>query len=449
MKDFLLTTPLPSVSLLIRSCRPQIHHHLETPFIVSMRSLGLKIIAFVALICIFTVKFEHGLLVQLLVSDDSSISSSSDALANNESTIQVSQSSNFSTALNGISWSTPPTLTTRNIAIVTAFSENHKLEGVAMLRSLIAVHFKGPVYIFLMKQSGEDIQWITEFKEELSKSPLSLRMIDFEIPSSSLNKGTYCFKPTAMGVFLRQNSLLPPSESAQVVMWSDASTRFLQNPSIWAKHIIQQEIDFVGRKTAWNIRQQTHKGTFKYFGMTPEDYNDHPPIAATSFLVNLQREGIRRVLNRWVDCGVLDCHACMAPIGSSKNDPNGANFTKGGNEYVSHRQDQSVLTLLVTDYMKNSSNEANVKIIGDHEYEEGGTLMVAAPYFCLVTRRYRGDIQSVRDWNTTFTIPPHACINRTARVSRPTTGAIVTGKNKILKYRDNNTIVWEDEDFAT
>ena len=311
-----------------------------------------------------------------------------------------------------------------NLAVLTAFSKNHMLEGLAMLRSLIAVQFKGPVYIFLMKEVGEDIHWVTEFKEELSKSPLLLHMTDYEVPSDSFNEGTYCFKPTAMGVFLRWNSILQPNESAQVVMWSDASTRFLQNPSIWAKHIVQEEIDFVGRAAeAWNIRKQTHKGTFDYFGLTPEDFNDHPPIAATHFLVNLQREQIRRVLNRWVDCGVLDCRTCMAPIGSSKNDPNGAEDKFGANEYVSHRQDQSVLTLLVTGYMKDQSAEANVKIIGNGE---------ESPYFCLKTRRHRGDIKSVKDWNMTFSIPPHAC---------------KAVKNTILKYR-NSTITWEEEDVS-
>ena len=320
----------------------------------------------------------------------------------------------------------PPPSKESNLAIVTAFSENHKLEGVAMLRSLIAVQFKGPVYIFLMKQSGEDTYWITEFKEELSKSPLLLRMIDFEVSSDSLDRGTYCFKPTAMGVFLRQNSRLLP----HVVMWSDASTRFLQNPSLWANIIIQHEIDFVGRKEVWSIPQQTHSGTFEYFGLDPQNYHDHPPIAGTHFMVNLQREQILSVLNKWVDCGVLDCHTCMAPIGSSKNDPNGSTYTEGGNEYVSHRQDQSVLTLLVTNYMKNFSTKANVKIIGDREEGGSSTTLVEAPYFCLVTRRHRGDIQSVRDWNKTFNIPATACDIR---------------KSTILKYQRNNTIMWEDE----
>jgi hypothetical protein len=317
-----------------------------------------------------------------------------------------------------------------NLAIVTAFSKNHMLEGVAMLRTLIAVQFKEPVHIFLMKEMGEDTGWITEFKEELSKSPLSLHMIDFEVQGDALNTGTYCFKPTAMGVFLRRNRILPPSESAQVVMWSDASTRFLQNPSIWAKHIIQKEIDFVGRQTSWSIPQQTHRGTFDYFDMNPDDFNNHPTIAGGHFLVNLQSENIRRVLDRWVDCGVLDCHTCMAPLGSSKRDPNGAKYEEGGNEYVSHRQDQAVLTLLVTDYMKKERAEANVKIVGGGE---GGSNEGVTPYFCLKTRRFVGNVKSVKDWNTTFTIPSHACEKMST----------------ILKISSNSTIRWENEDFAT
>ena len=317
-----------------------------------------------------------------------------------------------------------------NLAIVTAFSENHMLEGVLMLSSLIAVHFEGPVYIFLMKEVGKKAtEWIPGFKEELSKSPLLLHMIDLEVQSDSLNAGTYCFKPTAMGVFLRHNSILPSNESAQVVMWSDVSTRFLQNPSIWAKHIIEDEIDFVGRLEEWSIPQQTHRGTFDYFGFNPDDFNNHPSIAGTHFLVNLRREVfLKGVLDRWVDCGVLDCHTCMAPIGSSKRDPNGAK-NGSANEYISHRQDQSVLTLLVTDYMKKKREEANVKVtrVGtNHDGEQ------AAPYFCLATWRGRY-VKRLKDWNRTFTIPSRACKKKVA----------------ILKILSNSTITWEDEDLAT
>ena len=324
------------------------------------------------------------------------------------------------------SLSSSPADTDNNLAIVTAISANHLLEGVAMLRTLIAVQFKGPVFIFLMAtNSGEDVSSrYDEFKEELLKSPLQLQFIDMEVQSNTLNAGTYCFKPTAMGVYLRHNSLLPLHETAKVVMWSDASTRFLQNPSMWANYMVQNDIDFIGRRTIWSIPQQTHVGTFEYFDMKPHDFDDHPSIASGHFLINLKREKSRMILHRWVDCGVLDCHTCMAPIGSSKRDPNGAKYKGRGNDYVSHRQDQSVLTLLVTDYMKKYESTANVKIIrGPHPSAE-------APYFCLQTMRSRGDIKSVKDWNTTFTTPPDAC---------------KTPIGKILKISSNGTIAWEDD----
>lgn len=313
------------------------------------------------------------------------------------------------------------------LAIVTAFSKNHMLEEIAMLRTLVSVNFQGPVYIFLMKIVGENTDWIAECREELSKSPLQLHMIDFEVELSTLNAGTYCFKPTAVGMFLRRNSLLPPNESAQVVMWADASTRFFQNPTIWAKNMIRDGVDFAGRSTAWNIPQQTHIGTFDYFGLKPEDFIQHPSIASGHFLVNLQREAIQKeVLDRWVECGVLDCHTCMAPIGSSKRDDSskGAEYKYGATEYRAHRQDQAVLTLLVTDYMKKRA-DANVNIVNPDPLQGGST----TPYFCLTTERGRGkSIMSLKDWNSTWDIPPSAC----------------TKYGKVLKITNSSVVKWED-----
>ena len=68
-------------------------------------------------------------------------------------------------------------------------------------------------------------------------------------------------------------------------------------------------------------------GTFDYFDLKPDDFNYHRPLAAAHFLVNSQMENIRRLLDRWVDCGVLDCRTCMAPLGSSKrDDANGGKY---------------------------------------------------------------------------------------------------------------------------
>lgn len=79
---------------------------------------------------------------------------------------------------------------------------------------------------------------------------------------------TYCFKPRVLSHFLYSNSQQLPSHQAKVIMWSDdASTRFMEDPSLWAKHMLHDEIDFVARTTAWNVPGQTHDKTFEYFGL--------------------------------------------------------------------------------------------------------------------------------------------------------------------------------------
>jgi hypothetical protein len=103
----------------------------------------------------------------------------------------------------------------------------------------------------------------------------------------------------------------------------------------------------------------------------------------------------------------------------------GGKYKYGPNEYRAHRQDQAVLALLVTDYMKKKGTEANVKIVGGGE---------VTPYFCLMTQRGTGDnMISVKDWNTTFNIPPDACTHMSGT---------------ILNISSNSTITWEKEDFA-
>jgi hypothetical protein len=115
----------------------------------------------------------------------------------------------------------------------------------------------------------------------------------------------------------------------------------------------------------------------------------------------------------------------LAPLGSSKRDLKGKKYKYGPNEYRAHRQDQAVLALLVTDYMKKKGTEANVKIVGGGE---------VTPYFCLMTQRGTGDnMISVKDWNTTFNIPPDACTHMSGT---------------ILNISSNSTITWEKEDFA-
>lgn len=117
------------------------------------------------------------------------------------------------------------------LAIATAFSANHKLEAVAMLKALIASGFTGTVYAFLMPEPGAKPNWVDDLKHEIVNMPLSVNLIEFPITDSLK---TYCFKPKAMASFFNRNDQLPLDSRANVVMWADASTRYWQNPLVWA-----------------------------------------------------------------------------------------------------------------------------------------------------------------------------------------------------------------------
>ena len=74
----------------------------------------------------------------------------------------------------------------------------------------------------------------------------------------------------------------------------------------------------------------------------------------------------------------------MAPLGSRKNDPNGHPYVEGSHHYVSHRQDQAVLALLVSNYTRTMPDKAKLDIIiSDDEAISRGTRMgckIFSPY---------------------------------------------------------------------
>lgn len=258
-----------------------------------------------------------------------------------------------------------------------------------------------------MNQVGEDSGWVHDFTKELTRAPLSIDFISFEVPESY---ATYCFKARAVSNFLHKNSQLPASQQALALMWSDASTRFMQNPALWSSGMIRDNVEFVARYTAWNVPGQTHSKTFEFFGLDPSDFKDYQAIAATHFLVNLQRESMRKILDKWCDCGVLNCQTCMAPIGSKKYDPEGKPYVAGSYHYVSHRQDQAVLALLVSNYTRADPELASVKLIPE------GTSMgfgYASPYFCIRTNRGKGGpighVSNLSDWRSSRKIPAEEC----------------------------------------
>ena len=85
-------------------------------------------------------------------------------------------------------------------------------------------------------------------------------------------------------------------------------------------------------------------------------------------------------------------------MGSSKSEPNAPKppptHTDGSLQYISHRQDQAVLTLLVYDRMR-TSRTFNAQLVYPG----------ISPYLCVGTQRFRGNVKSLADWNRTQGIP--------------------------------------------
>jgi hypothetical protein len=235
------------------------------------------------------------------------------------------------------------------LSVVTAFSSNHLMEGVLMLRSLIEQNYTGPIDVYLMQQPNETLpdEMRYELVEELQKSPLNANVIEYEAAEAYI---TYCFKPKVI-----QDSLVRATKSntrPTVLMWADASTRFRENPEVWANAIQQDGVDFAGRTGRMGMSENTHFDTYKYFNMSQTEFKDKRELAANFFVVNLIRDGfVSAVLQPWFDCAHA-CTTCMAPVGSHKREENRP-IIKGppSTKYVSHRQDQSVLGLLVYDWL--------------------------------------------------------------------------------------------------
>lgn len=284
--------------------------------------------------------------------------------------------------------------TAPSLAIVTAFSENHKMLGIAMLQTLVQNEYKGSIYIYLIPRETDRTEWMTEWRNETLKSPLHLHFVEMPTPHAM---DTYCFKPQAIQQFLldaQREHRLP-----RIIFWADVSTRFMEDPTPLAEAIWKDGVDFVGRYTQWNVAEQTHDATFSYFGaQSREDYRHDLAIAATHFALNLNHtQFVEEVLQPWMRCGVDSCLQCMAPLGSAKYPPEteGKTHEMGSATYLGHRQDQSVLNLLLYKYWRAHPATSKIHVLPD-------TFGASSEYFHVRTNRgpsgpYRAT-SSLTDW---------------------------------------------------
>merc|ERR1712157_113679 len=196
---------------------------------------------------------------------------------------------------------------------------------------------------------------------------------------------TFCWKPLIV-----QNALelhhTNNNTTTTVFMWSDSSTRFPQDPTIFANRMIQDSVDFAGRTSVLGMGENTHPDTYNYLNMSVENYKIYNEIAATHFLFRLSNDNVSlQVLQQWFDCASLEhCQKCMA------TDPDGPNkwFPKPikgppSTKYLVPRQDQAVLSLLI--YKQLRAKKGNLQI-NNKTYMAVGTV-----------RHPDEDIKSIQD----------------------------------------------------
>lgn len=271
--------------------------------------------------------------------------------------------------------------------LVTAFSSNHLYEGVSMLQSLRSVNFTAPFTIYLMREPNETLsEEMMLLKEEVKKTTLQPTFVEFEV--KLLPWKTYCFKPSVIQHYLANNR-------PKVFMWADTSTRFYDNPLPHAQHMLRDNVPFAGRtgvrQRAMGMGENTHPDTYRYFSLNRTIFRNETEVIASHFIINLMNERVvHRILQPWLDCGVNACYRCMAPPGSSKGRIQRRQIRGPPSmQVICHRQDQSVLGILVYRWLRIDGEEG--------ELQEQNKNLGPAAYLNVYIKRRGASASSLQD----------------------------------------------------
>lgn len=233
---------------------------------------------------------------------------------------------------------------TVRLGIVTSFSTDHTAEHLEMVSSLSATGYEGELFIYFMHKAGEldkgevpDL--IRRYELRLHEISLRARIFTYEVHS---DYETYCFKPSIVQDFLNHADV-------DVLMWSDSSTRFNGNPSNWAKNMLKDKINFVGREGAMGMSENTDPRTYKFLDVSPTKFRKRFEVQAGHWLAVINSDVFDSVLRPWMDCGIRYCQVCMSPVGSFRKLKRRQSGPPSV-DYIGHRQDQAVLSILLAEW---------------------------------------------------------------------------------------------------
>eukprot|EP00980_Cylindrotheca_fusiformis_P030333 scaffold24661_cov132-Cylindrotheca_fusiformis.AAC.1 len=255
------------------------------------------------------------------------------------------------------------------LTIVTGFSSDHFMEGIKMLQTLIDVKYFGPIYIYLLHGHNEPLSTAMKegFEQLMKESPFKETIVEMEVEEYE----SYCFKPRIVQHVLtllaaEDRKASSRSRTPQVLLWSDSSTRFRLNPATGAKRMVRDQVDFVAVPGVMGMGENTHQQTYDYLNMTKADFVHRMELASGTYLVNLKRKhALEHILKPFIDCGLRDCHTCMAPVGTRKRGNGRKIQGPPSSDYIAHRQDQSVLSLLA--YQCEDRKACNISV-GEKNY---------------------------------------------------------------------------------
>lgn len=228
----------------------------------------------------------------------------------------------------------------------------------------------------------------------------------------------------------------------KVLAWFDSSSRVDSNPEIQALNMVRDKIDFGGRYTLGGVAEFTHPKTYRYMNLPLGSFNRHTMVAATNFMINLDKhhnlqhyhyhqdndklfttgssgsaavvvtikqqqqqqelDFVDLVLLPFIDCGANACRSCMAPPGSIKRNARGIPLRGPPSDlYIAHRQDQSVLNLLLFNFVHMQQEQKQILVEAVDDVRETTVAINNATYFLIGAKREeREDRQvTVKDLN--------------------------------------------------
>uniref|UniRef100_A0A7S1Y5M5 Uncharacterized protein n=1 Tax=Grammatophora oceanica TaxID=210454 RepID=A0A7S1Y5M5_9STRA len=239
------------------------------------------------------------------------------------------------------------------VGLVTAFSSNHLIESINLFKNLVDKNFTGPIVVYLMRRNDEESsptdQEMDIVHKLLQVDALNMIVYEHVEPEEYL---TYCFKTRVVQRFL---SLY--QEKLSSFVWADTSGKIRNGNNLEenANRLLQQQVHLSATLRGAVLLKNTHPLTFQYLGVDRFKYNRTDEYSASHFWVNLEeRLGLDQVIKPWIDCGVNHCTECMAPPGSKKW-PEKHELKPEDYPYEKHRQDQSVLSIFIADFVANSS----------------------------------------------------------------------------------------------